>query len=283
MTATPANPMPPAPPVRIWIVTPSYNQAAYLRETVDSVRSQIGPFVVRHLVIDGGSDDGTVPFLRSVTDPRLTWISEPDDGQSDAVNKGLALVDMAGSEKPLADGHDVVGWLNSDDLYRPGALAAVARTFADPAARWAVGRYRVIDAAGRNVRRPVVRYKERQLRRHSFGRLLRQNFIPQPAVFWRASFGRSVGRLDPSLHYTMDYDLWLRMAAVTPPTVVDAELAAFRVHGTSKTGRINRAQFDEGYAVAARYANGRRGDLIAHRLHVEKIVWAYRLLQRLGR
>jgi hypothetical protein len=86
-----------------------------------------------------------------------------------------------------------------------------------------------------------------------------------------------------SLHYTMDYDLWLRMAARADPALIDHALADFRVHSSSKTGRINRAQFDEGYAVARRHAAGHRLDLLLHRLNVEKIVWAYRAMQWLGR
>jgi glycosyltransferase involved in cell wall biosynthesis len=263
--------------MRLWIVTPSFNQAAYLGHTLDSVLSQAGPFELRMIVVDGGSTDGTVDLLRATTDPRLSWTSEPDDGQSDAVNKGWAAVDLA------EGGDDVVGWLNSDDLYLPGALAAVAAAFADPGVRWAVGRYRVIDEAGKPIRQSIVRYKERFLRRYAYRQLLRENFIAQPAVFWRASFGRTVGRLDPSLHYTMDYDLWLRMGRVVDPVLIDRELAAFRVHATSKTGRINRAQFDEGYAVARRYVAGDRVSQAVHRFNVEKIVWAYRVLQLLRR
>jgi len=272
--------------MRIWIVTPSLNQSGYLRQTIDSVLAQAGDFDLRHIVVDGGSADGTVELLRSITDPRLSWTSEPDAGQSDAVNKGLATVDMAGSPVGMGGGcdqGDVVGWLNSDDLYRPGALAAVAAAFANPAVPWAVGRYRVVDDAGTPIRQSIVRYKERKLRRYAYRALLRENFIAQPAVFWRASFGRRVGPLDTSLHYTMDYDLWLRMGRLAPPVLIDRELADFRVHGGSKTGRINRAQFDEGYAVARRHFGGDGASLLVHRFNVEKIVWAYRVLQRMGR
>jgi glycosyltransferase involved in cell wall biosynthesis len=264
--------------MRLWIVTPSLNQASFLRQTIDSVLSQTGPFDLRHIVVDGGSTDGTLDLLRSVADPRLSWTSGPDAGQSDAVNKALAAVDVAGSG---ADDADVIGWLNSDDLYRPGALACVAATFADPAVRWSVGRYRIVGDAGASIRPTIVRYKQRQLRRYSRGRLLRENFIPQPAVFWRASFGRSVGPLDVSLHYTMDYDLWLRLAKQAPPRVLDRVLAKFRLHAASKSGGVQREQFDEGLRVARRYGSGL--DLALHRLNVEKIVWTYRLLRGLKR
>src|SRR5690242_1538078 len=106
---------------------------------MDSVLSQRGAFDLEWVVVDGGSTDGTLELLRSVTDPRVRWTSGPDAGQSNAINKGLDSV--AG---------DVVAWLNSDDLYAPGALAAVAEALASrPAAQWVVGRCEIIDAADR--------------------------------------------------------------------------------------------------------------------------------------
>ena len=130
-----------------------------------------------------------------------------DEGQADAINKGLEL----------ATG-DIVAWLAADDAYAPGALASVAETFAsNPHARWLIGRYEVIDESDQVIRPAVARYKERSLRRYSYRALLRENFISQPAVFWRRSFGQDVGALDESLHWTMDYDLWLRMAKLRDP------------------------------------------------------------------
>jgi len=260
--------------MKLSIITPSFNQLKYLRETASSILTQTGLFELEWIVIDGGSTDGSQMLLDNLRDePRVRWISEKDAGQSDAINKGLAM----------ATG-DIVGWLNSDDLYAPGALAHVASAFADnPQARWAVGRYQIIDDAGRSIRPRIVRYKEKQLRRYTYRALLRENFIPQPAVFWRREFGREVGPLDLSLHYTMDYDLWLRMGWQHDPLFIDHELARFRVHASSKTGVINRKQFDEGYQVATRYAGDDRAVLRAHRFSVEKIVWAYRLLRLIGR
>jgi glycosyltransferase involved in cell wall biosynthesis len=259
-------------PVRISIVTPSFNQADFLTRTARSILSQTGNFELRWIVIDGGSTDGTRPFLQSLNDSRLTWLSEPDRGQSHAINKGLAI----------ADG-DVVAWLNSDDLYVEGALAAVADAFAaDPAARWLVGRCQVIDAADRVIRRSVVRYKERGLRRYRYRKLLRENFIAQPAVFWRRDFGREIGPLDESLHWTMDYDLWLRMGRRCDPLILDTILAQFRLHAQSKSGKVERGQFDEQYEVARRYLGSDHASRFIHRVNVEKIVLAYRLMRWLS-
>ena len=273
--------------MKISVVTPSFNQLGFLRETMASVLSQEGEvhrgdaedaerggekLEVEWIVVDGGSTDGTVEWLRSVADPRVRRVSEGDRGQGHAINKGLGM----------ACG-DVVAWLNSDDVYAPGALAAVAGEFSrNPAARWVVGRCEIIDEAGRVIRAGVTRYKERGLRGYSYRKLLRENFISQPAVFWRRGFGEEVGPLDESLHYTMDYDLWLRMGRAADPVVLDRVLARFRMHGGSKSGQVKREQFDEEYRVAARYFGGDRLSQAVHRFNVEKIVWAYRVMRLLG-
>ena len=205
-------------------------------------------------------------------DPRVRWLSEKDRGQSHAINKGMSM----------ATG-DVVAWLNTDDLYTPGALAAVAEQFArHAAAQWLVGRYEIIHASGAVIRPSVSRYKERFLRRYRYRALLRENFISQPPVFWRRQFGQKVGPLDESLHYTMDYDLWLRMGRESDPLFVDRVLAQFRLHDTSKTGRVKREQFDEQYRVACRYFGRDRLSRWVHRFNVEKIVWAYRVMRVIG-
>ncbi|HSV15063.1 MAG TPA: glycosyltransferase family 2 protein [Tepidisphaeraceae bacterium] len=259
--------------MRISIITPSFNQRKYLEQTMRSVLGQRGPFDLTWHVIDGGSIDGTVSFLRSIDDPRVRWTSEPDRGQSHAINEGIDRSSDA----------DVIGWLNSDDLYTDGALAAVADAFADPSVGWVVGRYEIIDADGLVIRSPIARYKDRFLNRYSYRKLLRENFIAQPAVFWRRDFGDAVGGLDESLHYTMDYDLWLRMGKHADPRILDRVFAQFRIHTGSKSGQVNREQFDEGYRVAQRYFGGDTMSQIAHRFNVEKIVWAYRLMRLIGR
>jgi len=260
--------------VKISIVTPTFNSRRFLAQTGDNILSQQGPFELEWLVVDGGSNDGTVELLRSLNgEPRVRWLSEKDRGQSHAINKGLAM----------ARG-DVVAWLGADDLYRHGALAAVADAFAaNPSAQWLVGRCDIIDASGAVIRPSVSRYKERSLRRYAYRSLLRENFISQPAVFWRRAFGEKVGPLDESLHYTMDYDLWLRMGREAPPLFLDRVLAQFRLHETSKSGRVNREQFDEQYRVACRYVGADRASRWVHRFNVEKIVWAYRAMRVLGK
>ena len=255
------------------IVIPSFNQVAYLPLTVNSILSQRFDGSLEVFIMDGGSTDGTRDYLRSIDDPRVSWVSEADRGQTDALNKGMTRVKG-----------DIIGWLNSDDLYEPGALAAVCQALAaQPAAQWLVGRCIIVDGQGREIRRGVTRYKDRWLSRYRYRRLLIENFICQPAVFWRRSFGQRIGPLDESLHYAMDYDLWLRMGAVAEPLVLDRVLARFRHHDRAKTGPAPRGQFREQYAVACRYMRRDRRLRWRHRLNIEKIYLAYHVMRWLGR
>ncbi|MCX5660702.1 MAG: glycosyltransferase family 2 protein [Planctomycetota bacterium] len=275
--------------MKAWIVTPSYNQCEFLGLTLRSILSQEGPFDLRCVVMDGGSTDGTVDLLKSITDPRVEWVSQKDKGQSDAINQGLARTGR-GSD-------DVVTWLNSDDLHTPGTLAAVVEAFTKtPTARWLVGRCQNIDAQGKLIRPGVTRYKDRALLRYSRRALLRENFICQMSVFWRGDFGAEIaaaagagsggasgggGMLDESLDYTMDYDLWLRMADRCDPVVLDRVLGQFRIHAASKSGRVDRGQFDEQFRVASKHFGDDRVSRWVHRFNVEKIVWAYRVMRLL--
>ncbi|NTV84578.1 MAG: glycosyltransferase [Bacteroidales bacterium] len=209
---------------KISIITPSFNQAAFLKETINSILNQEVSLEKEHIIVDGGSTDGSLEFLQTLDD-RIRWISEPDRGQADAVNKG---VQMATGE--------IIGWLNSDDLYLQGALQAVADHFRDhPECRWAYGRCRIIDSSGKERWQWITRYKNARLKKFTMDKLLRENFISQPAVFFRKELFDEAGRLNLDLHYAMDYDLWLRFAKISPAGVIDRDLSSFRRHGSSKS------------------------------------------------
>ncbi len=233
--------------------------------------SQQGDFELEYLVQDGGSTDGSVDLLRRYQD-RLRWRSEPDAGQADAVNR--ALRDATG---------DVVGWVNSDDLLRPGALARVAAAFrADPGLVWLHGGCDIVDEEDRIVRRWVSAYKARRCRAFSLRSLLVENFVSQMTVFWRRSAHREVGYLDASLRYTFDYDLWLRLARLGDPAYLPEPLAAFRWYRTSKSGAEFARQFEEDYRVFQRHAPGDRWLRLRKRLRTAEIVGTYHLLRALG-
>lgn len=251
--------------VKVTIVTPSFNQAPFLERALESVAAQRGPFELEHLVVDGGSTDGSLEILRR-REGRMRWSSGPDRGQSDAINRGLR---QAGGE--------LLAWLNSDDTYEPGAVAAAVAA-AEAGARWCYGQVRVVDEGDREVRRAVTAYRNRQSRRFSLARLLGGNFIPQPAVFFRRGLLDEVGLLDEALHYAMDYDLWLRFARVAEPAFLPRDLACFRWHAASKTGSNYRASAREALAIARRHAGGgHRAALLHHRLHAGAMVATYGL------
>lgn len=258
---------------RICIVTPSLNQAEFLGRTVESVLSQQGDFELEYRVQDGGSTDGSLELLERHAG-RLRLVSEKDAGQADAVNRGLAA----------ADG-DVVGWVNSDDLLRPGALARVAAAFqADPALWWVHGRCDIVDRDDQPIRRWVAAYKDFRCRRYSYRALLVENFVSQMTVFWRRAAHERVGFLDTSLRYAFDYEFWLRLGALGAPRFVDAPQAAFRWYETSKSGAQFERQFEEDEQAFLRHAPpGDRLLRLRKRLRRAEIVAAYRLLRALRR
>ena len=255
--------------LRISIITPSFNQAGFIGRTIDSVQSQRGDFELEHIVVDGGSKDDTVEVLKRYG-PALRWISEPDNGQADALNKGLAM----------ATG-EVIGWVNSDDLYEPGALAMVADVFGrEPRTQWLYGKVRVIDPRDQEIRRWITRYKNLRMRRYGYDKLLTENWISQMGVFWRRSAGQEVGPFRSDLHYCMDYNYWLRLGARWPGRFVDEYLGCFRWYPSSKSGANFRTQFREELDVAREIAaGGHRWAMLRHRLTCAKIVTAYSLMR----
>ena len=223
------------------IVTPCLNAARTLPVTLESVSSQDYP-AVEHIIVDGGSTDGTLDLLER--SHGIRWISEPDRGLSDAVNKGIRM----------AKG-DLIGWLNADDLYRPGALAAVAEAFAGrPSAEWAFGRCGIIDANEHEIRSAVTVYKNFFLRRYSFALHLTHNFVSSPATFVKRSAFDQVGLFDERFKYSMDYDVWLRLGRRGRPIFINAELAVFRMAEGSLSMSGFETQFVEHFESAQPYA-----------------------------
>jgi len=228
--------------MRISIVTPSFNQARFIRATIDSVLAQQGDFELEYRVVDGGSSDGTIEILKSYGS-RLDWISEPDRGQVDAINKGLR--GLTG---------DVIAWLNSDDVLLPGALARVTAAFREhPATEWVHGRCVIIDEHDQTVRRWVSAYKHFRSRHHSFENLLTENYVSQMTAFWRRSLHNEIGYIDPSVRLAFDYDFFLRLAKRGDPFYIEEPIACFRWYAESKSGGGFVAQMRETNELARRY------------------------------
>jgi glycosyltransferase involved in cell wall biosynthesis len=225
-------------PVSFSIVTPCLNAEATIADTLASVREQ-DVEGLEHIVVDGGSTDGTLDLLRAAEGP-VMFVSEPDNGLSDAMNKGIAMAR-----------NDVIGWLNADDVYLPGALRRVQEAFERrPDALWATGRCLIIDSEGNEIRRGVTRYKDALLKRWSFPLFLTQNFISSPATFIRREAFDLVGGFEERFRYSMDYDVWLKLGRRSAPIVIDEPLACFRM----AEGSLSMTGFERQFAEHAQNA-----------------------------
>jgi glycosyltransferase involved in cell wall biosynthesis len=211
-------------PPLVSIVTPSYNMASFLEETIQSVLNQDYPHI-EYIVIDGGSNDGTLEILRKY-EGRLRYLSKPDRGQTDAINKGFHL--SRGS---------VFAFLCADDIYLPGAVStAVRHLLANPGHAGIYGEGYLIDENGTNLGRYPTREFDPEL-------LKSECFICQPAAFlWRQPF-LEAGLMNVDLRCGLDYDLWIRLARRHTLLKVDDYLAASRMHHGAKTLHERAAVF----------------------------------------
>ncbi len=251
------------------IITPSYNQAGFIERTLDSVAMQQVKFQAEHIVIDGNSADGTQEILKKYAG-NIRVVSEPDRGMQEALNKGFA---MASGE--------IIGWLNSDDTYLPGALQKASDFFdKHPDCQWLYGNCRIVDEQDREIRKWITAYKNRSARKYSYERLLVENFISQPAVFIRREALMAAGPIDPDLPAAMDYDLWIRLAQQGRPGYVDDDLACFRVHKDSISSLGFKQQFEEQYLIHKRY-NQTPFLLFKHRIKIRLIVFVYSVLEKM--
>jgi glycosyltransferase involved in cell wall biosynthesis len=251
----------------ITIVTPCMNAAGTLEEALASVRGQHYPGDLEHVVVDGGSTDGSVEILERT--PGIRYVSEPDRGLSDAMNKGVA---MARGE--------LVGWLNADDFYEPGALLVVGRALAArPEARWVTGRCRIVDGDGKEIRKAVTSYKNLLLRHYSFPLFLTQNFVSCPATFVRKDAWQEAGGTKLEHTISMDYDLFLRIGKRHDPLILARELAVFRmVEGTLSMSGFE-TQFREHAEQARAHGDGHPVPVAVNVLMSRAIVLVYRVLR----
>jgi glycosyltransferase involved in cell wall biosynthesis len=241
------------------IVTPSYNQGSFIGAAIDSVLSQDYPHV-EYMVVDACSTDDTLGVLRSYGD-RVRWVSEPDGGQSDGINKGIRL----------ARG-EIVAWLNADDVYAPGAVTrAVEVLTAQPEAPAVYGDAIFIDASGVEIR-PCSHIEPFDL-----GRLVNElDYIVQPATFFRRSAWEGAGGLDAGLHYCLDYDLMIRLAKEAPLAYLPAVQAYVRMYPTTKTASGGFGRLQEIERMIRRH--GRR--TLPRGFQAEMVTESLRLLKR---
>ncbi|MBC7876736.1 MAG: glycosyltransferase [Anaerolineales bacterium] len=206
------------------IITPSFNQALYLEQTITSVLNQDYPRI-EYIVIDGGSTDNSVDIIKNYKNKLAYWVSEKDNGQADAINKGFAK----------ATG-EIIAWLNSDDYYLEGTISAAVKVFEEnPDVVLIYGNMLAVDENGKTFN--ALNYKQLTLED-----LLCFQIIGQPAVFMRRSALQKTGGLDPSFHFLLDHHLWIRLAQHGKILHVDQTWAAARYHDEAKN-RAKAAEF----------------------------------------
>jgi len=203
---------------KVSIVTPSYNQGQFLERTILSVLNQNYPNL-EYIIIDGGSTDGSVEIIKKYEKYLAYWVSEPDKGQSDAINKGFKI-----------SRGEILAYLNSDDIYCEGTIRKIANYFSVHSKIYLIyGDYILIDAQDN-----VIKYKKEIEFNYNI-LLYGFSYIPQPTVFFKRDIFANIGLFDVKLNYVMDCDYWLRVARRYRIQHIPSFLASFRVHKFSKT------------------------------------------------
>ena len=206
---------------KISVITPSYNQGGYLEQTIRSVLQQQYPNL-EYIIIDGGSTDESVSVITRYSNQLNYWISEPDNGQSDALNKGCKM----------ATG-EIIAWINSDDFYEKDALFKVAIAYKKTGFDFFCGACHMIDQDGNFLQRlytPVISYR-------TLIKYWQPHFCPpQPSMFFKRQLLHELGYFDQALKYTMDFDIWLKASQRHSFLVSHETLSFYRVHTHSKTG-----------------------------------------------
>jgi len=236
------------------IVTPSFNQAAYLEETIQSVLGQ-SYSRIEYIIIDGASTDGSLDVIRKYAGRLAHWVSEQDKGQTEAINKGFTL----------ARG-EILAWINSDDTLLPDAVAEAMRyLLSHPQVGLVYGDANYIDEKSRVIGKfPAAQTDLQKLRRGYV-------HIPQQASFFRKALWDRVGPLDDSFYFAMDYDLWTRLAAISELKYLPRTWANFRLHADAKTIAADDRCWPEMLRVHYREGGSRIAPIVL-KYHIRKLV-----------
>ena len=251
---------------KISIITPSYNQGDFIEKAIQSVINQ-GEYQIEHIIIDGDSSDKTIDILKKY--PHLIYISEKDEGQSDALNKGFAM----------ATG-DIIGWLNSDDYYEPGCFDKIIESLNSNRVDAVYGDYRFVDINGNETRKLITQLPVKWIS-------LFYCFIPSTTFFFKRKIYDSGIKIDKKIHISMDKEFFAKILFNNfNIKKIDSILANFRWHSNNKsidTNEIKRIRYKEGLMIFNRFSkitlpNNIYGTLVYNLL--SKIIGFYRLICR---
>ena len=251
--------------MKISIITPVLNGELYIRQTIESVLNQKGDFHLEYIVKDGGSSDKTLEILEEYKD-RCIIISQKDGSPQEAINSGMAL----------ATG-DIAAYLNADDVFEANALQFVASEFKkNPKCQWLYGRCKIVDSHNNKIRRFITLYKNIIGYKYSKYILLLENYINQPATFWKMDLWKKVGGLNSKHLAAFDYELWLKMAEIAPAKSIHTYLARFRRHTTSISENNFTEQFKEELQISKTY--GTSLQYYIHKLTIAIRILIYKII-----
>lgn len=227
----------------ITIITPTYNQAPFIEDTLKSVLAQKLGRKLQYLILDNNSTDGTDKVVKKFL-PKfrkqgvdVAYIRQTDTGQSNAINQGLTRAKGT-----------ILGYLNSDDYFEDTVLSEVIAYFHKTKCSWAYGGWNYVDE-----KKMLFKHVSPPPYHHDV--LLSYDYIGQPACFFTARAFKKIGNFNESLHYTMDYDYWLRLATHFTPGVIPHTIANLRCHTSSKSSQQATKQFISSFKLAATYSS----------------------------
>lgn len=256
--------------MKISVITPVLNGERFLRQTIESVLAQTGDFELEYIIKDGGSIDGTLAILDEYSKhPAITVISKKDKSLYDAINQGFEL----------ASG-DIGCWINADDTYEPDTFQNVVTLFKrHPGKQWIYGRCDIINEAGNEIRKPITWYKNLIGWFYSYQILLCENYVNQPAAFWKIDLWHKVDGLSMKYRIAADYHLWIKFAQISKAIALHKKIAHFRRCGESISDNQFESQFQEELEIAKLFCG--KITYAIHQLNCWKIVITYKILSKI--
>ena len=232
--------------MKISIITPTLNSIMYLDDCYKSIFLHQNYENIEWIIVDGGSTDGTLEYLKNKKDYRIKIFNENSKHPSKAYNYGITK----------ACG-EIIGILGSDDFYTKNIFIEIINIFKEHKIKWLVGFNSIINHKNKEIRKVITKFKEYKLKNYSFKSLTRNNFIPTQSVFWTSNFmPNTINNFNiEEMIESMDYDMWLRMASNFKPYILKKKLSYFRMHENSLTTKGNFKQLNTMHLISMKYGN----------------------------